>query len=395
MLMKFMEASEKRHDATDTAMEEQRTIMKNHHAMMIDQQVISEFLEALDVEPQQPDPKPKKPKLETEESAGIPSSRRGLGLNRRNLANLSPLERKHLEFIKQLKGIPINTPFIDSLAKVPEYAKFLQDLLDTHQQLKKNSKVILSEQSSKAVLGEIPTKMGDPRRLTLPCEFGNNMKVYDLADSGASINMMPYSFYKKLNIQKLKATKMTIHMANCSVTQPQGIAEDILVKIGKFVFLIDFVVLDMKEDPNVPIILGRPLFNTAGGLVDIQDGFQGSDAQEEVFNIDEKNELEELEKIMEVEIKTIQQVKRTKPRASVPFLVEDIAYMNPISWVSKEDDEMSSDEEEVTLKVTSLVVKEEKDTMELKDDKKLKIQGIKRKLDGNEVKAKKETSKKF
>ena len=90
---------------------------------------------------------------------------------------------------------------------------------------------------------------------------------------------------------------MTIHMANRSVTQPRGIVEDILVKTGKFVFPIDFVVLDMKEDPNVPIILGRPLLNIVGALVDIreskltlrvrdekeifgiEDGFQGSDVQ--------------------------------------------------------------------------------------------------------------------
>ena len=62
------------------------------------------------------------------------------------------------------------------------------------------------------------------------------MKVYALADSGASINLMPYSFYEKLNIQKLKATKMTIHMANRSVTEPLGIVEDILVKIGNSFF---------------------------------------------------------------------------------------------------------------------------------------------------------------
>ena len=70
------------------------------------------------------------------------------------------------------------------------------------------------------MLGDLPKKMGDPGCLTLPCEFGNNMKIYALADSGASIYFMPYSFYQKLDIQKLKAKKMTIHMANRSVTQP-------------------------------------------------------------------------------------------------------------------------------------------------------------------------------
>ncbi|KAL7604989.1 hypothetical protein Lser_V15G15101 [Lactuca serriola] len=172
--------------------------------------------------------------------------------------------------MKQVKGIPINTHFIESLSKVYEYVKFLRDLIDTHHQLKKNSKVILSEQSSKVVLGELPKKMGDLRRLTLPCEFGNNTKTYALADSGASINLMPFSFSQKLNLPDLKATRMTIHMANRSVTHPRGIAEDILVKIGKFIFPIDFVVMDMKEDNNVPIILGCHLLNTARALVDIR-----------------------------------------------------------------------------------------------------------------------------
>ncbi|KAL7591857.1 hypothetical protein Lser_V15G34596 [Lactuca serriola] len=151
-------------------------------------------------------------------------------------AKIHPLEQEHLKFMKQVKDIPINTPFIESLSQVPEYAKFLQDLGDTRQQLEKNSKVILSEQSSKVILGELPKKMGDPGCLILPCEFGNKMKTYALADFGASINLMPYSFYQKLNLPKLKVTRMTIHMDNNSMTHPRGIVVDILVKIGKFVF---------------------------------------------------------------------------------------------------------------------------------------------------------------
>ncbi|KAL7600940.1 hypothetical protein Lser_V15G25757 [Lactuca serriola] len=252
--------------------------------------------------------------------------------------------------------------------------------------------------------------MGDPGCLTLPCEFGNNLKTYAPADYGASINLMPYSFYHKLNIKKMKDTKMTIHMANRSVNHPRGIVEDILVKIGKFVFPVDFVVMDMKEDVNVPIILGRPLLNTTRALVDVreseltlrvgdeeetfvvQDGFQGSDVHDEVFNIDEENELEELEKLMEEEI---QQVKCTKPRASVPIVFEVFASKTPISLVSKESDDLSRDEDEVTLMDTSPVVKEEKIPMELKkNEEKLENKGIKRKLDVDEVKAKKDNSKK-
>ncbi|XP_023743322.1 uncharacterized protein LOC111891494 [Lactuca sativa] len=246
--------------------------------------------------------------------------------------------------MKQVKGIPINTPFINSLAQVPEYAKFLQDLLDTRQQLEKNSKVILSEQSSKVIFGELPKKMGDPGLLTLPCEFGNNMKTYALANSEASINLMPYSFYQKLNLPDLKATRMMIHMANHSVTHPRGIVEDILVKFGKFVFPIVFFILDMKEYTNVQIIIGRLLLNTDRALVDIHEskltlrvrdeevtfgmegGFQNDCAQGEVFNIDEGIELEELEKLKEEEIQSIQQVKHTKPRASIQTVFEIFAY---------------------------------------------------------------------
>ncbi|KAL7601030.1 uncharacterized protein LOC111910598 [Lactuca sativa] len=308
-------------------------------AIDTEEEAISEVLEALEVEPKHPDPKPKKPKLENEDIAETPDSHRESSMltswarsEQKNSvsvpahqpplpfpsrANLSSLEREHLDFIQQIKGIPINTPFIDSLSKIPEYTKFLQDLIDTRHELKKKSKVILSEKSSRAILGEIPKKMGDPGRLTLPCDFGNNLKTYDLADSGASIYLIPFSFYQKLNIQKMKATKMTIHMANHSVTHPRGIIEDILVKIGKFVFPVDFVIMDMKEVANVPIILGRPLLNTARALVDIreskltlrvgdeeeifgvQDGFQGNNIQGEVFNIEDDDELAKLEKLME------------------------------------------------------------------------------------------------
>ncbi|XP_023749955.1 uncharacterized protein LOC111898258 [Lactuca sativa] len=120
-------------------------------------------------------------------------------------------------------------------------------------------------------MGELPKKMGDPRCLTLPCEFGNNLKTYSLADFWDNINLMPYSFYQTLNIPKLKATRMKIHMVNHSMTYPRGIVEDILVKIRKIVFPIDFFIMGMKEDNNVPIIFGRPLLNTARALVDIRE----------------------------------------------------------------------------------------------------------------------------
>ena len=133
--------------------------------------------------------------------------------------------------------------------------------------------------------------MGDPEHLTLPCEFGDATKTFALADSGASINLMSYSSYQKLNLPELKTTRMEIHMANRSVTYPRGIVEDLLVKIGKFNFPIDFVVIDMKEDEDVPIIHGRPLLNTVRTLVDIQEYRLTLRVwkKEIIFGVDKKN----------------------------------------------------------------------------------------------------------
>ncbi|GKA83067.1 DNA-directed DNA polymerase [Tanacetum coccineum] len=81
-----------------------------------------------------------------------------------------------------------------------------------------------------------------------------------LADLGASINLMPLSIWKKLSLPELTSTRMTLELADRSITLPKGVAEDVLVKVGKFHYLADFVVVDYDADPWVPLILGRPFF---------------------------------------------------------------------------------------------------------------------------------------
>lgn len=107
--------------------------------------------------------------------------------------------------------------------------------------------------------------------LNLPCECGNSSKINALVDFGANINLMSYSFYKKLDVSNLKSTRTKIHMENLLVTYLEGIVEDLLVKVGKSGFPIDFVVLDMEEDDNIPIILRRPFLSTTRALVNVKD----------------------------------------------------------------------------------------------------------------------------
>ncbi|GJX95145.1 reverse transcriptase domain-containing protein [Tanacetum coccineum] len=92
-----------------------------------------------------------------------------------------------------------------------------------------------------------------------------------LADSGASINLLPHSIYKQLGLGALKPTRMTLELANRSVTHPMGIAEDVVVRVDGFTFLADFVVVNFEPDPRVPIILGRPFLRTAKALIDLYE----------------------------------------------------------------------------------------------------------------------------
>ncbi|XP_076915239.1 uncharacterized protein LOC143574498 [Bidens hawaiensis] len=167
---------------------------------------------------------------------------------------------------RQLK---INLPFIEALQHMPKYAKFLKYLLKRKDQLGEVSSIPLSGDCSAVVLNRVPENLSDPGVFTIPCTFGCDMMSQALADLGASINLMPYSLYEKLELGKLTPTRMSLSLADHSVKYPRGIIENLLVKVDKFVFPVDFVVLDMEADERIPIILGRTFLRTAKALIDV------------------------------------------------------------------------------------------------------------------------------
>ncbi|GKD10869.1 putative reverse transcriptase domain-containing protein [Tanacetum coccineum] len=85
----------------------------------------------------------------------------------------------------------------------------------------------------------------------------------------ASVSVMPISTYLNLGLDELAYTKLTVELADRTVKYPKGIAENVLVGIGKFVFLVDFIILDMPEDIKVPLILGRPFLSIARAKIDL------------------------------------------------------------------------------------------------------------------------------
>nr|GEY58102.1 hypothetical protein [Tanacetum cinerariifolium] len=119
------------------------------------------------------------------------------------------------------------------------------------------------------LLKKISEKLGDPGKFFIPCDFPGMDVCHALADLGASIYLMPLSIWKKLSLPKLTPTRMTLELADRSITRPKGVAEDIFVKERKFHFLTNFVVVNFEADPRVPLILGRSFLMTGRALIDV------------------------------------------------------------------------------------------------------------------------------
>ncbi|XP_076931816.1 uncharacterized protein LOC143597107 [Bidens hawaiensis] len=182
------------------------------------------------------------------------------------------MEEQYGKFLELFKQLYINLPFFDALKEMTRYAKFLKEVLSNKKKLEELSYVTLNEECSAVLQNKLPKKMTDLGSFTIPCLIGILSVSNALANLGASINLMPYSVFSKLDLGEPKPTRMSIHLAVRSMKYPRSIVENMLVKIDKFVFPVDFLILDMDEDKNVPLILGHPFLPTARALIDVCTG---------------------------------------------------------------------------------------------------------------------------
>nr|GEV68820.1 reverse transcriptase domain-containing protein [Tanacetum cinerariifolium] len=151
-------------------------------------------------------------------------------------------------------------------------AKFsltIKSLLANKDKLFELAKVPLNENCSAMLLKKLPEKLGDPGNFLIPYDFPGMEVCHALADLGASINLMPLSIWKKHSLPELTPTWMTLELADRSITRPKGVFEDVFVKLQKFHFLTNFVVIDFEADPRVPLILGRSFLRTSRALIDV------------------------------------------------------------------------------------------------------------------------------
>ncbi|XP_075515718.1 uncharacterized protein LOC142550529 [Primulina tabacum] len=175
-------------------------------------------------------------------------------------------------FLEIFKKLHINIPFAEALAQMPSYAKFLKEILSNKRKLVDFETMKLSEECSAILQNKLPPKAKDPGSFSIPCTIGNSFFGKALCDLGTSINLMPYSCFGNLGIGEVKSTTISLQLADRSIKYPRGVVEDVLVKVDKFIFPLDFVVLDMEEDLEIPLILGRLFLATRKALIDVHKG---------------------------------------------------------------------------------------------------------------------------
>nr|GEY08679.1 reverse transcriptase domain-containing protein [Tanacetum cinerariifolium] len=154
------------------------------------------------------------------------------------------------KFMEIFRDLHFKLSFADALVHMPKFVPMFKKLLNNKNKLIELTKTSLNENCSVVVLKKLPEKL----------------------DLGASINLMPLSIWKKLKLPMLNDTKMVLELADRTISKPMGVAENVFVKVGKFYFPADFVVLDFVADPRVPLILGRPFLSIAHALIDVYEG---------------------------------------------------------------------------------------------------------------------------
>ncbi|GJR99031.1 reverse transcriptase domain-containing protein [Tanacetum coccineum] len=149
-----------------------------------------------------------------------------------------------LKFLKIFQRLHFDLSFVDALLHIPNFASTFKSLLSGKEKLFESANTPLNENCSVVLLKKLPKKHGDPGKVLIPCDFPELDECLALADLSASINLMPLSVWKKLSLSELTLTRMTLELANRSIAYPVGVAEDDFVKVGKFHFMADFVVVD-------------------------------------------------------------------------------------------------------------------------------------------------------
>ncbi|XP_057487086.1 uncharacterized protein LOC130773154 [Actinidia eriantha] len=210
------------------------------------------------------------------EGVGVRNNEEGKNVVKESRLRAPKKPNHDAEIYKLFEQVKINIPLLDAVKQIPAYAKFLKDLCTVKRTLNVKDKAFLMEQVSSIIQAKTAPKYKDPGCPTVSIVIGATTIEHALLDLGASVNLLPYTVYKKLGLGELKPTSVTLQLADRSVRIPRGIIEDVLVQVDKFYFPADFIVLDTQPvsdpDAQIPVILGRPFLATSDAIIQCRNG---------------------------------------------------------------------------------------------------------------------------
>ncbi|CAM8983325.1 unnamed protein product [Rhodiola kirilowii] len=186
--------------------------------------------------------------------------------------NKSKLDTHFQRFVEMLKKLYVTLPFHEVITQNPTYAKFLKDIVSNRRVIEESSMIALNAECSAIVQSRMPKKMQDNGSFSIPISLGKIEIDRALCDLGASISLIPYSLFEQIDVGELHPTTISLKLADRSSRTPRGVLRDVPIKVGKFFIPVDFYVLEMDVEQEMPVILGRPFLNTVEAVIRCGEG---------------------------------------------------------------------------------------------------------------------------
>lgn len=197
------------------------------------------------------------------------------GEKRYDLVESTPHEEvveMSIDRLEEFKKLDVNSSLVELLRTMPNHEKFLEDVDKRKMRMDDDMTIELSEGCSARLQREFPNKESDLGDFTITCEIGDQVLEEVLCDMGSRVNVMPLPIFESLKIGTLMPTMTILKLADRSIIIPWGKVDNVLIKVGKFIFPVDFFVLDVDEEHNIPLILGMPFLSTSRAILDVCDG---------------------------------------------------------------------------------------------------------------------------
>ncbi|XP_041995571.1 uncharacterized protein LOC121745654 [Salvia splendens] len=183
-----------------------------------------------------------------------------------------PKEKSFEWMMNVIRKVNVDVSLVDLFTNFPKFSKFFKDMMANKEKLQDEGIVALSMNCSQLISGMMPMKKRDPGSCVIPCEIGNTIFTKCLLDQGSGISLMALKTARAIGLEKrMEPIDIALQLADHSIVKPTGIVEDVLVKVDKFIIPVDFIVLDMPEDKEVPILFGRPFLATGDVLLGAKD----------------------------------------------------------------------------------------------------------------------------